>query len=177
MTGEIEARAQIINYICHCEAPQGPWQSLGSIVQPKFPVRCCLEIAASASPPRNDMGKSKPGRRPSTTSVIARPHRGRGNLWEVSFIRHFPSVAALRLPRRLRLLAMTRGEGTTVYRCHCEAPQGPWQSVPRVGSSTPQRSHKYARRRNSKGRVHVFAGANTCTLPFVSFSCLFLFGP
>ena len=30
MTEEIGARAQIIDYICHCEAPKGPWQSHGS---------------------------------------------------------------------------------------------------------------------------------------------------
>ena len=53
--------------------------------------------------------------------------------------------------------------------CHCEAPTGPWQSVPCAGTSTPQRSYKHARGRGSKGRVHVFAGANTKRLPFVSF--------
>ena len=47
MTGENEARAQTIDHICHCEAPKGPWQSLGSIVYLKFPVNSCIEIATS----------------------------------------------------------------------------------------------------------------------------------
>ncbi len=28
MTGEIEAQAQTIDYICHCEASKKPWQSV-----------------------------------------------------------------------------------------------------------------------------------------------------
>ena len=47
MTEEIGAQAQTIDHICHCEAPQGPWQSQGSIVHLKFPVRQFPEIAAS----------------------------------------------------------------------------------------------------------------------------------
>ena len=30
MTEEIEAQVQIFDYICHCEALKGPWQSQGS---------------------------------------------------------------------------------------------------------------------------------------------------
>ena len=44
----------------------------------------------------------------------------------------------------------TVGAGTTVYRCHCEAPKGPWQSVPREGSSTPLCSSKHARGREGQ---------------------------
>ena len=44
----------------------------------------------------------------------------------------------------------TVGAGTTVYRCHCEAPKGPWQSVPRAGSSTPLCSSKHARGREGQ---------------------------
>ena len=54
MTEKIEARAQIIDYICNCEAPKGPWQSVlmaaGSLSQ--LPAQ--RRIATSASPPRND---------------------------------------------------------------------------------------------------------------------------
>ena len=47
MTEEIEARAQTINYICHCEAPKGPWQSLGSNGREIAGERDFPEIAAS----------------------------------------------------------------------------------------------------------------------------------
>ena len=33
---------------------EATWQSLGSTVKPKSPVRCCPEIAAASSKPRND---------------------------------------------------------------------------------------------------------------------------
>ena len=45
MTEEIEVQAHTIDHICHCEAPKGEWQSLGSIIQPQFSVRRCPEIA------------------------------------------------------------------------------------------------------------------------------------
>ena len=61
MTGEIEARAQTIIYICHCQAPKGPWQSLGSNGREIAGERDFPEIAASASPPRNDRGNRSPG--------------------------------------------------------------------------------------------------------------------
>ena len=47
MTEEAEARAQTINYICHCEAPKGPWQSLGSNGREIAGERDFPEIAAS----------------------------------------------------------------------------------------------------------------------------------
>ena len=54
-------KAQTTDHICHCEASKKPWQSPGSIVQLKCPVRQCPEIATSASPPRNDRGNRSPG--------------------------------------------------------------------------------------------------------------------
>ena len=98
-----------IDHRCHCEAPKGPWQSHGSNGRNVSAERYFPEIATSASPPRNDMGKSKPRRRPSTTAVIARPHRGRGNLMAATGGRFQMNDTSLRLPRRLRLLAMTWG--------------------------------------------------------------------
>ena len=55
MTEEIGTQAQTIDHICHCEAPTGPWQSVlraGSSGIDQLPKE---RIAASASPPRNDM--------------------------------------------------------------------------------------------------------------------------
>ena len=78
--------------LCHCEAPQGPRQSLGSIDHPTFPVRCCLEIATSASPPRNDAG----GKALPYTDVIARPRRGRGNPFPVQAVLPRSAVTSTR---------------------------------------------------------------------------------
>ena len=67
MTGEIEAQAQTIDHICHCEASKKPWQSHGSNGREISGERYFPEIAASASPPRNDRvgGRIATGLRPS----------------------------------------------------------------------------------------------------------------
>ena len=48
MTEEIEAHAQTIDHICHCEAPAGPWQSQGSNGREISGERYFPEIATSA---------------------------------------------------------------------------------------------------------------------------------
>ena len=48
MTEEIEARAQTINHVCHCEAPEGPWQSHGTDLRNIAAERYFPEIATSA---------------------------------------------------------------------------------------------------------------------------------
>ena len=45
MTEEIEAQAQTIDHICHCEAPKGPWQSLGTDLRNIAAERYFPEIA------------------------------------------------------------------------------------------------------------------------------------
>ena len=47
MTEEIEAQVQIFDYICHCEALKGPWQSQGSNGRKISVKRYFPEIAAS----------------------------------------------------------------------------------------------------------------------------------
>ena len=71
--------------------------------------------------------------------VIARLRRSRGNLRAATDGRFRLNDTSQRLPRRLRLLAMTEeieARAQTIdHICHCEAPQGPWQSVPCAGSA------------------------------------------
>ena len=47
MTEEIEAQAQTIDHICHCEAPKGPWQSQGTDLRNISAKRYFPEIATS----------------------------------------------------------------------------------------------------------------------------------
>ena len=107
------------------------WQSRGSGVYPRFPARCCQEIATAPLGPRNDRcGRwSAPGLQFS--HVIARSEATRQSVFLQAVI--FPDalrsppacvlVTALRgrsactgygLPRLLRSLAMTSKNG-----CHC----------------------------------------------------------
>ena len=48
MTEEIEAQAQTIDHICHCEAPKGPWQSHGTDLRNISAERYFPEISGLA---------------------------------------------------------------------------------------------------------------------------------
>ena len=72
-------------------------------------------------------GETKPRCRSSTTSVIARPRRGRGNLRAATDGKFRLNDTSPRLPRRLRLLAMTESRGHTGGRPHWAAPTVSWR--------------------------------------------------
>ena len=65
--------------------------------------------------------------------------QARGNPYSVQEVHTRTNCQKDGLPRRLRLLAMTEeieAQAQTIdHICHCEAPQGPWQSVLRAGSA------------------------------------------
>ena len=108
MTEEIGAQAQTIDHICHCEASKKPWQSLGSLVQLKFPVRRCPEIATSAC---GFLAMTGLGGRISGLALSLCPalRLCKGKCLPSRCGRLTPPQAALPCgPRRLRLLAMTR---------------------------------------------------------------------
>ena len=83
MTEKIGARAQIIDYICHCEAPKGPWQSHGSNGRETSVERYFPEIATGLTAlAMTRLGAALPGLslpRPDNSSVPA-PVFGAGTL-------------------------------------------------------------------------------------------------
>ena len=139
---------------CHCEAPQGPWQSRSTrrnTGKPRRIRRCLLEIATSGlRPPRNDTGGRHSqachcappgGESPPDLSL-------RGSAGAVAISQYTPGTqespgeivsACLRFPRRFAPRNDTGGRHSQVcpcappgeagYQiCHCEAPQEPRQS-------------------------------------------------
>ena len=82
---------------------EATWQSLGSTVQPKSPVRCCPEIAAASSKPRND----------KIENAIPKPRHCEEAkpTWQSVPVQAVPTKTICHkngLPRLLRSLAMTR---------------------------------------------------------------------